>query len=238
MQRSAVRAPVMSDVARLAGVSHQTVSRVINDHPNISPPPERRCSEPSTSSATAPTRGARTGPGALGNGRHHHNLGSYFGPRSAQHGVNSAAGRQLRGGLDRPRRRDARRAVHRDRRPEDRRRGRRGRRRHDAAVDAARSRPSELPVVVVEGDLSRAPLSVGVNQVAGATAAVEHLIGLGHRRIDHVAEPADWPRPGRASRASGQRCPGPGWRRRNPWWVTGLPPPASKPVDRSRRTPA
>jgi len=37
MQRSAVRAPVMSDVARLAGVSHQTVSRVINDHPNISP---------------------------------------------------------------------------------------------------------------------------------------------------------------------------------------------------------
>ena len=34
MVRSA-REPAMTDVAKLAGVSHQTVSRVLNDHPNV-----------------------------------------------------------------------------------------------------------------------------------------------------------------------------------------------------------
>jgi len=31
------RMPSIRDVARLAGVSHQTVSRVLNDHPSIRP---------------------------------------------------------------------------------------------------------------------------------------------------------------------------------------------------------
>ncbi|AZI59556.1 LacI family transcriptional regulator [Nakamurella antarctica] len=35
MHGSAARSPGMHDVARVAGVSHQTVSRVLNDHPNV-----------------------------------------------------------------------------------------------------------------------------------------------------------------------------------------------------------
>lgn len=37
-----VRAPGMHDVAKLAGVSHQTVSRVLNDHPSVAPSTRER----------------------------------------------------------------------------------------------------------------------------------------------------------------------------------------------------
>ncbi|MFB9796395.1 LacI family DNA-binding transcriptional regulator [Arthrobacter citreus] len=36
--------PTMEDVARVAGVSHQTVSRVLNDHPNVSPQTKEKVS--------------------------------------------------------------------------------------------------------------------------------------------------------------------------------------------------
>ena len=39
------RPPGLYDVARLAGVSHQTVSRVINAHPNVAPETRRRVEE-------------------------------------------------------------------------------------------------------------------------------------------------------------------------------------------------
>ena len=48
-----------------------------------------------------------------------------------------------------------------------------------------------MPVVVVEGDLTRARWTVGVDQVAGA-AATQHLLDLGHTEIAHVAGPLDW----------------------------------------------
>ncbi|MCC9196739.1 LacI family DNA-binding transcriptional regulator [Arthrobacter sp. zg-Y820] len=43
-RRPSGSAPTMEDVARLAGVSHQTVSRVLNDHPNVSPATKERVS--------------------------------------------------------------------------------------------------------------------------------------------------------------------------------------------------
>lgn len=40
--RTSARPPSMADVAQLAGVSHQTVSRVVNDHPSVLPATRER----------------------------------------------------------------------------------------------------------------------------------------------------------------------------------------------------
>ena len=60
------------------------------------------------------------------------------------------------------------------------------------ALDVAHSADAGVPLIVVEGDLSGAGLSVGVDQIDGARHATQHLIDLGHRAIDHVAGPMSW----------------------------------------------
>lgn len=60
------RAPVMRDVARLAGVSHQTVSRVINGHPNVAPQTRERVEQAIAELGYRPNlaaRALRTGAG-------------------------------------------------------------------------------------------------------------------------------------------------------------------------------
>ena len=52
--RKPSKRPSMFEVAKLAGVSHQTVSRVINDSPDVSDAPVRESRPPLTNSATAP----------------------------------------------------------------------------------------------------------------------------------------------------------------------------------------
>lgn len=49
---------------------------------------------------------------------------------------------------------------------------------------------STVPMVAVEGLHGRVPV-VAVDQQRGATLAIEHLIGLGHSRIGHIAGPDD-----------------------------------------------
>ena len=63
-----------------------------------------------------------------------------------------------------------------------------------ALVHAADPLVARIPVVMV-GAGSRAAEGVrvtSVDQNLGATRAVRHLIGLGHRRIAHVAGPQEW----------------------------------------------
>ncbi|MGH3187910.1 MAG: LacI family DNA-binding transcriptional regulator, partial [Streptosporangiaceae bacterium] len=54
------RPPVMADVARLAGVSHQTVSRVLNNHPNVRPSTRERVLAAIRELAYRPNAAART----------------------------------------------------------------------------------------------------------------------------------------------------------------------------------
>src|SRR5664279_3427260 len=54
------RSPAMTDVARLAGVSHQTVSRVLNDHPSVREQTRLRVRAAMLELNYRPNRAART----------------------------------------------------------------------------------------------------------------------------------------------------------------------------------
>ena len=53
------RQATMADVARAAGVSHQTVSRVVNDHPHVSPETRTRVRDAIAHLAYRPNFSAR-----------------------------------------------------------------------------------------------------------------------------------------------------------------------------------
>ncbi|HEY3015040.1 MAG TPA: substrate-binding domain-containing protein, partial [Nocardioides sp.] len=63
----------------------------------------------------------------------------------------------------------------------------------DEAVDVARSQEAAgVPVIVVEGDETKARWTVGVDQVAGAELGTRHLLERGHTEVVHLAGPQDW----------------------------------------------
>lgn len=187
--------PVMADVARLAGVSHQTVSRVINGSSSIRPATKERVEQairelgyrPNTAARALVTR--RSGIiGIIGTGS------ALYGPSSVQRSVEEAARAQgfftsmvplaqvtpiaLRDALDHLARQSVE-AIVMIAAQQD-------------ALDVVHSADADLPLIVVEGDLSGSGLSVGVDQIAGARHATQHLIDLGHRAIEHVAGPVSW----------------------------------------------
>jgi len=191
----AIRGPAMTDVASLAGVSHQTVSRVINKHPNVTPTTRTRVLAAIEELGYRRNNAAR----ALVTGRSQ-TLGvvtlnsTLYGPASTLYGIEQAALESdyfvtvasLRS-TDRP---AVRQAIARlvDQGVE----GVIVIAPVDSVVEALADLPRDLRVVAVEGDADADIDVVTVDQHAGAQSATEHLLSLGHSTVWHVAGPTDW----------------------------------------------
>ena len=185
----------MVDVARLAGVSYQTVSRVVHDSPHVRPETRERVLDAIRQLDYRPSSVAQ----ALVTGRSQ-TLGvvsfdtTLFGPASTLLGVEEAAHDAGYGisiaSLKSLTRAQVATAVQRLRdqgvdgivviAPKK------------SAVDALRHLASDVPVVAVEGGPDDTVPVVAVDQRGGAAAATRHLLDLGHRTVWHVAGPSDW----------------------------------------------
>lgn len=189
------RPPSIRDVARLADVSHQTVSRVLNDHPNIRSVTRDRVLKVMSELHYQPNRAAR----ALVTSRSR-TIGilaagsSMYGPASSIAAIETAA--RARGYWVSMANIDA------------------------ADPESITAGLSHLTAQSVEGLVIIAPQvrvlraiaaqqlnvsyvtlqstdidpghTLSVDQIAGARMATRHLIKLGHRHIYHIAGPQDW----------------------------------------------
>jgi DNA-binding LacI/PurR family transcriptional regulator len=193
----ALRPPVMADVARLAGVSHQTVSRVLNSHPNVRPATREKVLAAIRELSYRPNAAART----LVT-RRTHTLGvisfdtTLYGPASMLYGIEQAARHAYfvsisslpaldhRGVLD---------AV--DRFVGQAVEGIIVIAPQTSAVAALHGIPDMVPLVAVgcgnEGPLAPLPF-VAIDNTAGAARATRYLLDLGHRTVHHVGGPGSW----------------------------------------------
>ncbi|MEU8239983.1 LacI family DNA-binding transcriptional regulator [Actinoplanes missouriensis] len=189
----------MRDVAKLAGVSHQTVSRVINEHPNVRAETRERVLAAMRSLNYRRNLAART----LAT-RESHTLGiigfetTLFGPESMLYGIESAARaagylvsvatvrdlehRPVLEAVDRLAQHDVDGIIAIAPKP--------------SVLTALTHAPGGLACVAVggaSGSLEEPFPTVRVDNTAGARLATRHLLDLGHATVHHVAGPPDWP---------------------------------------------
>ena len=186
----------MSDVAARAGVSHQTVSRVINGHPHVSTTTRTRVLAAIAELGYRRNLSAR----ALATGRSNvvgmvaQNT-TLYGPSSMVQAIGEAAlGADLSltvghvAGYDAPAafRRIVERLIQ---------QGTAGLvliAPVDAAAEAIPLVPDDVPIVTVDGLPEWQTANVSVDQYAGGQLATRHLLERGHRTVWHVAGPQQW----------------------------------------------
>ncbi|MEV0729647.1 LacI family DNA-binding transcriptional regulator [Polymorphospora sp. NPDC050346] len=185
----------MTDVARLAGVSHQTVSRVLNGHPNVREQTRLRVQAAIAEIGYRPNPAAR----ALVTGRSQvigvvaQNT-TLYGPASLLAALEQEAAEAgfavSVGSVRNLDHRSISAVVE----------------RHlahrvagivliapvESAGEALERLPKDIPLVTIDGDPNRPVPLVTVDQVAGARQATRHLLDAGHRTVWHVSGPSDW----------------------------------------------
>ena len=186
----------MIDVARKAGVSYQTVSRVINDHPNVAPKTRERILQaihelnyrPNVAARNLVTRRSNT-VGIISYGT------NYFGPGQMLTNIEASLrerGYALTLSTLTELNRDGLLAAIRELRG----------RSVDGIVmitpilqvDPAeiRSLWGNLPFVMIDIPLGTRVPSVVIDQRHGGVLAARHLLELGHSRIAEITGPRDW----------------------------------------------
>lgn len=185
----------MTDVARLAGVSHQTVSRVLNDHPNVREQTRLRVRAAITQLGYRPNKAAR----ALATGRSQvigmvaQNT-TLYGPTSLLNAFEQAAAEAgfavSIGSVSNLDRRSVSAAV--ERHLDQRVAGLVVIAPVASAGEALNAMPADVPLVTIDGDPQRNTALVTVDQLAGARAATRHLLEAGHDTVWHVSGPAEW----------------------------------------------
>ena len=187
--------PRMIDVARLADVSHQTVSRVLNDSPLVGPELKARVNDAIRLLGYRRNRTAR----ALAT-RRTMNLGvvcfgiEKYGPTLALYGMAEAS-------------REAGYATSLVSLPDVTRETVRAALEHLVAIgvdgiaviapvrgamDAVLGFSEELPLIAFEPGAEHGGRVVAIDEVLGAKLATRHLIELGHKTVWHVSGPLDW----------------------------------------------
>jgi DNA-binding LacI/PurR family transcriptional regulator len=189
------RPPGIHDVARRAGVSHQTVSRVLNEYPSIRESTRERVQKAIDELNYRPNRLAR----ALKSNRSLL-LGvlsassSLYGPSASIRAIEVAARREgyfvITVNVESSVQSEVERGlvslldhaieglvviapeVH--------------------VLEAFTALNVSVPFVTLQSTADSRDSELSVDQIAGARAATRHLIELGHRRIAHLSGPSDW----------------------------------------------
>lgn len=186
----------MNDVARLAEVSHQTVSRVVNQHPSVSPETRAKVlaaieslgyQPNSVARSLASRRSTRLGLISFGT--------AFYGPAQMAGNLEQTA-RQRGYSLSL--------ASISSLKPEELTEALQTllRQRVDGIlviaplleVESTRLEQlcPDLPLVLIDAEPSAQIPFTSIDQYGGARQAAQHLLGLGHQQIAFIGGPADW----------------------------------------------